>query len=102
MSWVASILKLAPVLGNLAGTVIEKVWPDRSDARTKAHEVEMEEMRKFRLPPKTLLRYVIAGTFVWFVAWMTLASVFPGFPQPPFDLQAMLVLADTLFGLGGQ
>ena len=102
MAWMASVLKLAPLVAGLAEKAVDKLWPDRSDARSKAHEIELEEMRKFRLPPKTLLRYVIIWFFVLCVAWEGAFTLFPGVvPATPFTLQSMLVLADTLFGLGG-
>ncbi|MDR0338731.1 MAG: hypothetical protein LBH65_00465 [Desulfovibrio sp.] len=100
MSWITTVIKLTPVIGSLAGTVIDKLWPDRSDARQKAHEIELEELRRFHLPPKTLLRYVLVGMFALYALWIGIAAVFPHLPQPPWGLRDMLIMADTLFGLG--
>jgi hypothetical protein len=102
MSWIAGLIKLAPIIGGLAGTIMDKLWPDRSEAKARAHEIEMEEMRKFRLPPKTLLRYVIIGFFVFVVLWSAVAAFVPTLPGPPAIAVQLLGLGDDLFGLGGQ
>jgi hypothetical protein len=101
MSWITTVVKLVPVIGGLAGTVIDKLWPDRSIVKQQAHEIEMEEMRKHRLAPKTLLRYAVVGLFVLCVLWEGAAAVFSFVPATPFPWQNLLILADTLFGLGG-
>lgn len=95
------LLKLLPLIGTLVEAIIGKLWPDRSEERARRHEVEMEEMKKFRLPPKTLLRYVIIGVFVLVILWSVAAACIPSLSGPPAIAVQLLGLGDELFGLGG-
>lgn len=96
MSWVSAI----PIIGNLAGKLIERIWPDKNVQREKALEIELEEARQSggRITPRQALKYVYVLGFVVCLVLLVVQFFRPELSVPD-GLDEMLSLGVSLFGL---
>lgn len=96
MNWVSAL----PVIGNLAGKLIERIWPDKNVQREKALEIELEEARQSggRITPRQALKYVYVLVFVVCLVLLVVQFFRPELSVPD-GLDEMLFLGVSLFGL---
>lgn len=97
MSWLTSIT-------GLVGKGLDKLWPDKSEARKQQSEINTEELKgapasRLRLW-RSFLGWVLALLFVWeAVARPVLVTYWPDVTLPPSALGEVVKL--LLFMLGG-
>ena len=96
MSWVSAL----PIIGNLAGKLIERIWPDKNVQREKALEIELEEARQSggRITPRQALKYVYVLVFVVCLVLLVVQFFRPELSVPD-GLDEMLFLGVSLFWL---
>lgn len=96
MSWVSAI----PFIGNLAGKLIERIWPDKNVQREKALEIELEEVKQSggRITPRQALKYVYVLGFVVCMGMMVVQFFRPELSLPD-GLDELFSLGVSLFGL---
>lgn len=96
MIWVSAL----PIIGNLAGKLIERIWPDKKVQREKALEIELEEVKQSggRITPRQALKYVYVLGFVVCLVLLVVQCFRPELSVPD-GLDEMLSLGVSLFGL---
>ena len=96
MSWVSAL----PIIGNLAGKLIERIRPDKKVRREKALEIELEEVKQSggRITPRQALNYVYVLGFVVCLVLLVVQFFRPELSVPD-GLDELLSLGVSLFGL---
>ena len=100
-----NIITSLPVLGNLAAKVLDKLAPDKAEARREQAALDRAELEG--APPSRLrlwrsfLGWVLALCFVWEVVLRpALLTWWPGLRLPPSSLDAVESLLLGMLGLG--
>lgn len=101
MSWLTSI----PVLGDLIGKGLDKVFPDKAEARKQQSDINQEELKgapssRLRLW-RSFLGWVLSLLFVWeVVIRMVIVTYWPDTKLPPSVLKEITSLLLGMLGLG--
>ena len=101
MSWLTSI----PVLGDLIGKGLDKVFPDKAEARKQQSDINKAEVEG--APPsrmrlwRSFLGWVLSLLFVWEVVVRTvILTYWPETKLPPSVLKEITSLLLGMLGLG--
>ena len=100
MSWLSSV----PIVGDLIGKGLDKVFPDKAESRKQQAEINRAELEG--APPSRLrlwrsfLGWTLALLFVWeTIARPIIVTYWPNATLPPSVLEEVIKL--LLFMLGG-
>lgn len=92
-------------VSNLAGKVVDKIFPDKAESRKQQSDINREELSgagqsKLRLW-RSFLGWTLSAVFAWEVVGRTiLATYFPDVKLPPSMLAEVKTLLLGMLGLG--
>ncbi len=99
------LLSSLPVIGDLAGKVMDKISPDKAEARQQQTELNKTELEgapqsKLRLW-RSFLGWTLALVFAWEVAIRpVIVTYWPDVTLPPSALKEIVGLLYGMLGLG--
>lgn len=101
MSWLSSV----PIVGDLIGKGLDKVFPDKAESRKQQAEINCAELEG--APPSRLrlwrsfLGWALVLCFVWeVIARPVIVTYWPGVVLPPSMIETVKVLLLGMLGLG--